>query len=257
MAGGDLPEGGRMKLGLSSAAAPDAGLDELLAICARRGLAVLDLRVGDAHGVEGPMYGLGGAAAAERARAAGVRVSAFRSSGEGQDLRAAPVAAAAGAPVLVGGGPSLTARVRRGHTVTARDARAVVVLDGEASTVDLELVLATDLELAWDVDVAAGSVGGAAERILGAAGGRLRHIRILGGGPEAAMQEGHGVGELMSRLALAGYDGTVILAPSSSRYRVAWQHWLGRRGGWGCGSKSADPSLVSLEGPLLGVGGGA
>ncbi|MEX0891749.1 MAG: hypothetical protein WEB88_06215 [Gemmatimonadota bacterium] len=246
-----------MRLGLSSAAAPDAGLDELLAICARRGLAALDLCVGDAHGVEGPMYGLSGAAAAERARGAGVLVSAFRSGGEGQDLRAAPVAAAAGAPVLVGGGPSMAARVRRAHAVAARGAGAAVVLDGEVSTADLEVALTADLELAWDVDVPGGSVGGAAERIMRIAGGRLRHIRILGGGPEASMQEGQGVGELMSRLALAGYDGTVILAPSSSRYRVAWQHWLGRRGGWGCGSKSADPSLVSLDGPLLGVGGGA
>ena len=38
----------------------------------------------------------------------------------------------------------------------------------------------------------------------------------------------------------------LILAPSSTRYRVAWETWLGRRGGWGCGS-SGERSLTALQ----------
>ncbi|MFW6331581.1 MAG: hypothetical protein ACOC3J_07650 [Gemmatimonadota bacterium] len=30
--------------------------------------------------------------------------------------------------------------------------------------------------------------------------------------------------------------------------RVIWDAWLGRRGGWGCGSKVEDRTLVSLGG---------
>ena len=42
------------------------------------------------------------------------------------------------------------------------------------------------------------------------------------------MHEGRGVGELMARLALSGFGGMVILAPSSPRFHVAWATWLGR-----------------------------
>jgi hypothetical protein len=107
--------------------------------------------------------------------------------------------------------------------------------------------MSTGLPMAWDADVTAGGVGTAAARLLARLGGRLRHIRLLGGGPEAAAQEGKGVGELMGRLAIAGYSGSVILSPSSTRYRLAWQNWLGRRGGWGCGSRQEAASLVCLN----------
>jgi hypothetical protein len=61
-------------------------------------------------------------------------------------------------------------------------------------------------------------------------------------------QEGQGIGALMARLTLAGYQGTLALAPSTSRYLYAWGAWLGRgTGGWGCGSKTADDSLVRLN----------
>lgn len=75
---------------------------------------------------------------------------------------------------------------------------------------------------------------------------RLRYIRFRGGGPEAAQQSGLGVGALMARLALARFAGPLVLAPSTPKYRYIWHAWLGRAGGWGCGSKQADASLVSL-----------
>jgi hypothetical protein len=90
-------------------------------------------------------------------------------------------------------------------------------------------------------------LGDRVARLLDLFGRRLSHIRLLGGGPEAALHEGGGIGEVMGRLALSGYAGTMVLAPSSDRYRVAWQTWLGRRGGWGCGSRVSHPSLVQLS----------
>jgi hypothetical protein len=149
-----------MRLGLSSAAAPDAGLDELLAACTLRGLSTLELRAGDAHGIA--------------------------VAGDWSAAVSAGLAAAAEARVTIAGYRTIAAEVA------------------------------------------------------------LRYIRFIGGGPEAALQEGRGIGTLMGRLALAGYNGAVILAPSATRYRVAWESWLGRRGGWGCGSKSAAAELVHL-----------
>lgn len=242
-----------MRLGLSSAAAPDASLDELLVACRRRGLDVLELGEGDRHGIRGGPDGIGGAEARQMAADAGVALVGFRSSGVGDDLRVARLAAAAEAPVLVGGDGPVAARVERALDLAASGADAAIVVTGEAVFEDLGPVTAAGLDVAWDAAPEGGGLGAVAEWLLAAAGDRLRHIRVLGSGPEAVMQEGRGVGELMARLALGRYRGCVVLAPSSPRYRVAWQHWLGRRGGWGCGSRTADPSLVRL-GPALPAG---
>ena len=244
-----------MRLGLSSAAAPDASLDELLEICVRRGLSALELREGDGHGVTGDPYGIGGAEAQERARASDVEITGLRSTIAGDDLGLARVAAAAGAPVLVAGGCCVSSRTDRAVGLSSVGAGIAVTIQGDPAPDDMELAGSCGCQVAWDVDVASGDVGAAAERILTTLGSRLRHVRILGGGPEVTMHEGRGVGELMGRLALAGYTGSVILAPSSARYRVAWQNWLGRRGGWGCGSKEEDPSLVNLNAAALAGGG--
>src|SRR5690606_10272033 len=103
------------------------------------------------------------------------------------------------------------------------------------------------LGLAWEVDPSAEDVSARIPALLRAAGPYLRHIRLLGGGPESVQHEGRGIGPLMAHLALAGYDGPLALAPSTARYRTAWSAWLGRGGGWGCGSKASDPSLVQLN----------
>ena len=244
-----------MRLGLSSAAAPDASLEELLEICVRRGLSALELRESDGHGVTGHPHGMDGAVAQERARSVGVEITGLRSSTGGDDLALARVAAAAGAPVLVAGGCCVSSRTDRGVGLSSVGAGIAVTIEGDPSPDDMELAGSCGCQVAWDVEVASGNVGAAAEPILATLGSRLRHVRILGGGPEVAMHEGQGVGELMGRLALAGYTGSLILAPSSTRYRVAWQNWLGRRGGWGCGSKQEDPSLVNLNAAALAGGG--
>lgn len=239
-----------MRLGLSSAAAPDAAFDELLAICARRGLAAVELREEDGHGVTGIPYGISGAAAQERAQAAGVEITGFRSRTGGEDLALARVAAAAGAPVLVDG-CCASSRADRAAGLASVGAEIAVTLHGDASADALDQVLSCECQVAWEAKVAPGDLGTTAARLLDHLGHRLRHVRIIGGGPEVAMNEGKGIGELMGRLALAGYTGSIILAPNSTRYRVAWQNWLGRRGGWGCGSREEDRSLVDLGATTL------
>ncbi len=231
-----------MRLGLSSAAAPDAPFAELLAACVRRGLAAVELRSGDAHGVVAGAAG--GAAARERAAAAGVAISGFRSASAVEDCGLAPLASAADAPVLVDGGPC-DARILRAADLANGGGEVAVVVD-ELDFEEVRRLVARGFDLAWNFPIRLGAAAGA-ERLLSLAGRRLRHVRVAGGGPESDLHDGHGVGALMRTLALAGYDGSVILAPSSPRYHVAWTNWLGRRGGWGCGSK-ADRSLVRLGG---------
>lgn len=246
-----------MRLGLSSVAAPGADLDGLLAACGRRGLFALELDMGDdGHAATWLPDGMGTPALRDRATAVGVAISGVRTHRVRDDGGAARLAGRAGAPVLVAGGPVIAGRVGRATELRSSGAEVAVVVDGGAVPRDLERVMAAGLDLAWDADAAAGDLGGVVARILGLVGDGLRHVRILGGGPEATMHEGRGIGELMARLALAGYGGPVILAPGSTRYRVAWEGWLGRRGGWGCGSRTADPSLVRVEPSVLAAGGG-
>jgi hypothetical protein len=243
-----------MQLGLSSTAAPDASLDELIAICVRRGFAALELEEHDAHGVSGAPDGIGGEDVQKRAHAAGIAITGFRSATAGEDLALARLALSTGAPVLVDGGCCISSRGGRAAGLSAVGVDVVVTLPGVVPPDVLERAATCDCNLAWDVDPTVGDVGAIGSRLLAQLGNRLRHIRILGGGPENVAHEGRGLGELMGLLAIAGYTGTVILAPSSTRYRMAWQSWLGRRGGSGCGSKQEDPSLVHLA-SVLSAGG--
>jgi hypothetical protein len=242
-----------MRLGLSSAAAPDATLDELLGACGRLGLSALELTAGHAHGLDPGDPSAHSAALAgdarDRAAAAGVAVAAFRFDDPERD-GLADFALALNAPILVplGAAPVFAARMPAGVEVVAilpGDRDPLASLDSlDAGSSDAPL-----LPLAWDADPGSGFVTTAAAALLDRAGQRLRHIRLLGGGPEAVAQEGRGVGALMARVALSGFTGTVALAPSSDRYRVAWAAWLGRRAGWGCGSKAEDRDLVTLGTP--------
>lgn len=226
-----------MRLGLTSAAAPDATLEELLDACRRRGLAALELRDGDAHGVAP-----GGAAllrsVSERAAAAGIAIAGYRTAGGAGDAELAELSRSLGAPVLLDGHGAAVRAAR----VVALGARAALVVGDAAGEGGRKLP--DGVEAAWDANPAAGRLGERAAVLLERLGPRLTVIRLAGGGPEALGQAGQGIGELMGRLALAGYGGAVVLAPTSSRYRVAWQTWLGHGGGWGCGSKATPLPLV-------------
>lgn len=241
-----------MRLGLSSAVAPEASLDELLVACGRRGLEALELRAGDWHGVDRADDPLGAAVQLERAIECGVAISAYLADESGHDLRLARLSEALRAPVLMSAAGQPDVALRRAADLAAVGGRSGILLSGTESNDSLERILAADVDIGWQADPAEGPLGARGARLLERCGRRLRHVRLVGGGPEAALADGQGVGELMGRLALAGFDGSVVLVPSSSRYRLAWASWLGRRGGWGCGSKTADAALVRLvDDPMM------
>ncbi|HEY8485217.1 MAG TPA: hypothetical protein VIL13_11430 [Longimicrobiales bacterium] len=246
-----------MRLALSTAAAPDLGLAELIDACVRRGLAGLELVSGDAHGV-GPECPVEELAEARRAaEAAGIAIAAFRAAdrAEACSRAAARLSAVCRAPVIL---PRDTAGIPEDELVAAArvfaeeggvllvahgtDAEAVAALRRA-----IEQAPAGSLGLAWDVDPGDPGLVARLGAVLDAAGPHLRHVLLIGGGPEAAGQEGRGVGPLMGRLALARYDGAIALAPSTPRYRYAWGAWLGRRGGWGCGSRAGGGLPVRLD----------
>lgn len=236
-----------MLLGLSSAAAPDATLDVLLAAAERRGLAVLELRDGDAHGVVPGDGGASARAAVELAAAAKVALSGYRSARVAHDLALARLSYALGAPVILDGRDDVATRIDRARQMVAAGGDVAVVVRGDSVVGDAALIAAAGLALAWDANPTSGPLGATAESLLQRYPRKLRHIRLVGGGPEIEMQHGKGVGELMRQLALARYAGTLILAPSTPGFRVAWRNWLGYRRGWGCGSKTTGSSLVHLN----------
>lgn len=235
-----------MRLGLSSAAAPTAGAEDLVAACAARGLAALELRAGDGHGIE--VQGDWSQQVAElldTAARASVGVVAYRATDSTDAESLARLSQALDAPIIVADECDVGERIDRAQRIVDAGGRALVRASGDASAWHATLS-ASGLDCAWEVDATCSDVAAAADLMLRNADPALRYIRLVGGGPEASLQEGRGIGTLMGRLALAAYDGPVVLTPSSTRYRVAWETWLGRRGGWGCGSKASAPELVHL-----------
>ncbi|HSK21169.1 MAG TPA: hypothetical protein VK912_18585 [Longimicrobiales bacterium] len=231
-----------MKLGLSSAAAPESGAEDLVTACAARGLTALELRAGDGHGVEA---GDEARIADLLALAAGanVDIAGYRAADSRDAASLARLSKALCTAIIVADECDTAERIHRARRIVDAGGRALVAASGAPRAWHSALT-ASGLDYAWEVDAASGDVSDAAETVLRQPG--LRYIRFVGGGPESSLQEGRGIGALMGGLALAAYDGPVILAPSSTRYRVAWETWLGRRGGWGCGSKSSAPELVHL-----------
>jgi hypothetical protein len=244
-----------MNLALSSAAAPDLGLDRLLEVCQRRGLTGIELVAGDGHGVHPGTPGERQAAGVAAATRTGVRLVGYRAAtvAEACSDDAARLSAVLGAPVILPDGsetpPDLPDIGRRfasaggrllvGHgTEPGRVAalRAAITDTGSSSSIGL----------CWEVRPHCDDLS-AAQAVILAAGEQLVQIRLYGGGPEAVSQTGHGIGALMARLTLARFSGAVVLTPSEARFHQAWFAWLRRNGGWGCGSKSADGTLVQLQ----------
>lgn len=234
-----------MKLGLCSGALPEAPLEGLLEAVVRRGLSALELRAGDAHGIE-PARPLLAAGALDRIRMRGVELSAYRDRGGGSPLRLARVAELLDVPILVDGPAGLSSRLARAGRVAGHGARVAVVVRGVAAVPAGREVARRGFDVAWDIQPDDLAPDRTVAELLDGTALRLRHIRLHGGGPESALQEGRGIGAMAGRLALAGYDGSVTLTPASRSHRVAWEAWLGRRGGWGCGGTSGPGELVSL-----------
>jgi hypothetical protein len=231
-----------MRLGISSATAPDASFDELLSACVQRGLGALELRAGHGHGLSAVAGEVLAADARERAAEAHIVIAGFRTDDATDAPALAALSRALAAPVIVDGSVFVEQRIERALAIVAAGGDAVVAARGAAR--EWAEHVQTGTGYVWDADPLTSDVATDLEHVLA---GALPHaIGLQGGGPESAMHEGRGVGALMGRLALAGYRGPLILAPSSTRYRVAWETWLGRRGGWGCGS-SGERSLTALQ----------
>ena len=227
-----------MRLTLSSAAAPDASFDQLVEACRRKGLQGLELVDGDAHGL-GPL---------DPVRAVGVTLTGFRLA----DPRALPdpvsVSGRGARPpylVPVTTAAELSGVLEAAAALPGAGARAIVASADPALLVDAARS-DPSIGVAWDFVPGSGDPADL-ERLLDAAGRRLTHVRLFGGGPESMSQGGTGVGTLVARLARAGFSGALVITPSSRSYRLAWNSWLGRRGGWGCSGKATPSEPIALQ----------
>jgi len=238
-----------VRLVLSSAAAPEATATELAEACLRRGLSGIEFVLPSIKVDDGNI-------AAFRAElvAAGVELSGiFRPTMQRAEVTAAAeVAAAVGTPIIVPGAAiersllpeAAEAFARAGaHLLLSQpsDPEAVVTLRQVVS----ESLAGSPLGLAWEIRPGSDDPL-QMERVLEMGGDLLRYIRLHGGGPEAHAQSGMGIGSIMGRLTLARFGGPLVLLPSNARYHYVWRAWLGRAGGWGCGSKQGDETLVAL-----------
>jgi hypothetical protein len=238
-----------MRLGLSSAAAPDAGLADLAAACMRRGLVALELVEDHGHGISATDVER---LADHRKAAIGIYpieivgyVTAATTVGHSA---LAALSMALDAPMVIATSGILS-RLGTALEIVSRGGTAVVRLfDDEPMRYSGDCASAA-VPVEWDVNPAVRPVHMDVLDEMERHEVDVRSVHIRGGGPESETYEGRGVDKLLQRLALESWSGTLILAPGSTRYGVAWQNWLGRRGGWGCGS-AGESSRVQL--PIAG-----
>lgn len=217
-----------MRLGLSSDAARGAAAEDLVATCRQRGLGALEITFR-----EGPRPA--DVAALLAASGSDFLFAGVLHDGPPADaiFPAAAEARGLGVPMILGGGSPLDERMEIARAIIEDEGAARVLTRGPAAEW-LDSVLDSGVPFAWQIDDASVDPAADAELILSRTD--IGYVRLVGGGPENALQEGRGVGGVMRQLALAGCTAPLILTPSSQRYRLAWSAWLGRRGGWGCGS---------------------
>lgn len=247
-----------MRLALSSAAVRDASLRELLAGCVRRGLSGLELVRADGPGLQ-LAHGVSAAEASSAATSVGLEVTGLYCPRLEPELleNAARLSGLANIPVVVPiGGLDRPVVPRAAELFQSAGGRLLLAHGSDARVVEairyllVPLPHAEVIGLAWEIRPGVDEITRLAD-VIDAAGDSLQYVRLHGGGPESHAQSGMGIGAVMARLTLARYQGPIVLTPSTPSYHYAWSAWLGRGGGWGCGSKQSDPQLTTL--PLSGV----
>lgn len=231
-----------MKLSLSTAAAPGGEFDTFDEACRARGLEGIELVIGPGDDVP---------TLAARLAAARVRVVALRvETLDGIPL--ADLARLSGAlslplslPLGIVAGISLTDLAR-----TFTEAGGTLLL-GFATDLDQVLAVTTalretnappDVGLAWELRPSSEDLG-VSGAVLLTARERLGLVRLYGGGPEQRDQDGRGVGPLFVDLALSGYGGPIVLAPSRPEELPRWHKWLTSKNVVGCGSARATGEM--------------
>jgi hypothetical protein len=243
-----------MRLGLSSEAAPDLTLPELVDACGNRGLTSLEVVGGGGHGIEASLTAAAAGAVVRLVEKAGVSLAALylRVIEEEPLENALRAASLMRTPLLLSLPEPRSAEA--GDIVREASTAGCRILFLHRSDADVVESLADAVRtrppgaagLAWEVDPRRDEPG-AWTSVLRIAGSSLAYVRLRGGGPESLEQTGLGVGALMARLALSAFQGPLVLTPSDRRYHRAWRSWLGRGGGWGCGSKQADGVIEPLS----------
>lgn len=236
-----------MLLGISSEAAPDATLAELFAGCDRRGLSGIEAVAGHAHRIEAEPEGAQLALAGQNPAVLAYRVHSWK---EALSSESAGLSARIAAPVVVSGLPPEPEALDLAETLYSfAGGELLIALPPEAGRIE---------PLRQELDRREGGIVGIAlevrpaqedlsriREVLQLAGRHLKSIRLHGGGPEAGLQTGMGIGPLLGALTLSRYAHPLLLRPSDPRNRRAWAKWLGREGAWGCGSRTPLPLAIS------------
>lgn len=236
-----------MRSALSSAAAPRASLDELLAGLALHGLDALELRVGDGHDIGSGTPPAALAQVARRLNDAGAQIIALLDESHRQPGALRDVLNALGARLLLGAALPFDERLARAAQAAAAGVKQVaIVIRGADLEANVRMALDAGRDIVWEAHPDDGQLAPLCDRAMEACGPALAGVRLCGGGPESILHEGRGIGAAMARLAIGGFDGSLTLAPSDRKYHVLWDTWVGRRGGWGCGSNE-EASARQLE----------
>jgi hypothetical protein len=236
-----------MHLGISSEAAPAATLAELFAGCDRRGLSGIEAVAGHAHRIEAEPEDVQLAIARQKPAVLSYRVHSWR---EALSDESAGLSARIAAPVVVPGLPPEPEALDLAETLYSRAGGELLVAlppdarEIEAFRQELQRRDGTIFGIALEVRPAEQDLSRTQE-VLQLAGRQLKSVRLHGGGPEAGLQTGMGIGPLLGALTLNRYAHPLLLRPSDPRNRRAWAKWLGREGAWGCGSRTPLPLAIS------------
>lgn len=218
-----------MKLCLSSDALPDGTPEQLIQACNRRALHGLELTLGADH-----RHGLDETICPIKQHEG---QPCFPEGEPPVEWLHLPEVSSATTPMIwAGGAHQLDAGLLLHNPIDPPLATPVALVhptDEKAARDAATWARQHDAYTAWSIRPAVHTPGDI-QRILDLTGPTLAHVRLLGGGPAAEASDDAGTGALMSKLALAGYRGTVALAPSADADLARWRRWLLDERGWGC-----------------------